>query len=64
MKLPSYEVEFIPSERCLCERRSPSAQLRREPYLGVDRRDAAGRRKEDSRRLPSPFTTFPGQRLI
>ncbi len=48
MNLPSYEVEFIPIERRLNERRSPIAQLRRnEPYLGVDRRAEAGRRASD-----------------
>ncbi|HAN54692.1 MAG: hypothetical protein V4446_14080 [Pseudomonadota bacterium] len=48
MNLPSYEVEFIPIERRLNERRSPIAQLQRnEPYLGVDRRAEAGRRASD-----------------
>ncbi len=47
-KLQSYEVEFIPVERRMCERRSPMAQLEQEPYLGVDRRAVAGRRPEDS----------------
>ncbi|MHB1247264.1 MAG: hypothetical protein ACYCZH_12540 [Sulfuriferula sp.] len=47
-KLQSYEVEFIPIERRMCERRNPIAQLQREPYLGVDRRASAGRRPDDS----------------
>ncbi len=48
MNLPSYEIEFIPIERRLNERRSPIAQLQRnEPYLGVDRRAVAGRRASD-----------------
>jgi hypothetical protein len=48
MNLPSYEVEFIPIERRLNERRSPIAQLQRnEPYLGVDRRAEAARRASD-----------------
>ncbi|BBP04538.1 hypothetical protein TPL01_17020 [Sulfuriferula plumbiphila] len=60
MKLASYEVEFIPLERRLCERRSPTAQLQREPYLGVDRRDAAGRRTEDRAACQAHFLHFPG----
>ena len=64
MKLPSYEVEFIPLERRLCERRSPTAQLQREPYLGVDRRNVAGRRKEDRAVHQAQLLAFPGQRLI
>lgn len=47
-KLQNYEVEFIPMERRMSERRSPMAQLQREPYLGVDRRASAGRRTDDS----------------
>ncbi len=48
MNLPSYEVEFIPVERRLNERRSPVAQMHRdEPYLGIDRRTQAGRRASD-----------------
>lgn len=43
----SYEVEFIPLERRMCERRSLAAPLEREPYLGVERR-ATGRRQEDN----------------
>ncbi len=35
-------------ERRMSERRSPMAQLQREPYLGVDRRASAGRRTDDS----------------
>ncbi len=61
MKLPSYGVEFIPLERRLGERRSPTAQLQREPYLGVDRRDAAGRRKEDCAVYQAQFLAFPGR---
>ncbi len=47
-KLQNYEVEFIPLERRMCERRSPMAQIERDPYLGFDRRAATGRRPEDS----------------
>lgn len=55
----SYEVEFIPLERRMCERRSLAAQLEMEPYLGVERR-ATSRRQEDG----GTSTAFPWQRLI
>lgn len=64
MKLPGYEVEFIPLERRLCERRSPAAQLQHEPYLGVDRRDTAGRRKGDRTAQQAQFLTLPVRHLI
>lgn len=57
--LPSYDVEFIPVERRLNERRSPFAQIQREPYLGVDRRDVAGRRNEDRDVYQAQSIRFP-----
>jgi hypothetical protein len=49
--LPTYEVEFIPLERRLGERRTkPDAGL--PDGLVMDRRALTGRRKEDRPRTP------------
>jgi len=44
--IPSYEVEFIPAERRLLQRRSPIAQMNRYA-MESDRRQSPGRRNED-----------------
>lgn len=60
MKLPGYEVEFIPFERRLNQRRSPVAQTSRGSYPGADRRDSPGRRQEDREALQAHLHRFPG----
>jgi hypothetical protein len=45
--LPVYEVEFIPGERRLGERRLAPANAPLPPGVSADRRRASGRRTDD-----------------
>ena len=49
-KLPTYEVEFIPVERRLDERRASSNKSRQ--HIGVDKRRKSGRRNTESGHKP------------
>ena len=50
MKLPTYDVEFIPLERRLKERRTVATKKNRAVYTGINHR-GCGRRPEDQRLL-------------
>ena len=55
MKLPTYDVEFIPLERRLNERRTVGTKKNRAVYTGMNHRGGCGRRPEDHRlRASSP----------
>ncbi|MGH8709830.1 MAG: hypothetical protein ACREVA_00705 [Burkholderiales bacterium] len=49
-KLPTYEVEFIPVERRLDERRTSSNKSRRQ--VGIEKRRKSGRRNTESGHKP------------
>ena len=50
-KLPTYEVEFIPVERRLDERRTSSNKSRQQ-HIGVEKRRKSGRRNIESGHKP------------
>ena len=50
--LPVYEVEFIPMERRLDDRRVASRDAALPPGITADRRKTLGRRPEDRRAAP------------
>lgn len=49
-KLPTYEVEFIPVERRLDERRASSNKSRQ--HMGIEKRRKSGRRTPEAGRKP------------
>jgi hypothetical protein len=50
--IPVYQVEFIPLERRLTDRRIAPRDSSLPPGVTADRRKAASRRTEDSKREP------------
>ncbi len=49
-KLPTYEVEFIPVERRLDERRTSSSKPQR--HIGIEKRRKSGRRNSEAEHKP------------
>jgi hypothetical protein len=49
-KLPIYEVEFIPVERRLDERRTSSSKPRQR--MGIEKRRKSGRRSSEAKHKP------------
>jgi hypothetical protein len=52
--LPVYDVEFIPLERRLADRRVAPSDAPLPPNLTADRRKAESRRREEYAELPAP----------